>query len=75
LYFRKATQEIFSELDETKTEPCIFSGHQTKTEGESEGDQGAMMTHKYRGSQQSSREVKLKFIDSTQGEPKNIYKP
>jgi hypothetical protein len=34
-----------------------------------------MMTHKYRGSQQSSREVKPKFIDSTQGEPKNIYKP
>jgi hypothetical protein len=35
----------------------------------------AVMTHKYRGSQQSSREVKPKFIDSTQGEPKNIYKP
>ena len=34
-----------------------------------------MITHKYRGSQQSSREVKPKFIDSTQGEPKNIYKP
>jgi hypothetical protein len=34
-----------------------------------------VMTHKYRGSQQSSREVKPKFIDSTQGEPKNIYKP
>jgi hypothetical protein len=34
----------------------------------------ALMTHKYRGSQQSSREVKPKFIDSTQGEPKNIYK-
>jgi hypothetical protein len=33
------------------------------------------MTHKYRESQQSSREVKHKFIDSTQGEPKNIYKP
>ena len=33
-----------------------------------------VMTHKYRGSQQSSREVKPKFIDSTQGEPKNIYK-
>jgi hypothetical protein len=35
----------------------------------------SMMTHKYRGSQQSSREVKPKFIDSTQGEPKNTYKP
>ena len=34
-----------------------------------------LMTHKYRGSQQSSREVKPKFIYSTQGEPKNIYKP
>jgi hypothetical protein len=34
-----------------------------------------VMTHKYRGSQQSSREVKPKFIDSTQEEPKNIYKP
>jgi hypothetical protein len=34
-----------------------------------------LMTHKYRGSQQSSREVKPKFIDSTQGEPNNIYKP
>jgi hypothetical protein len=34
-----------------------------------------LMTHNYRGSQQSSREVKPKFIDSTQGEPKNIYKP
>jgi hypothetical protein len=36
---------------------------------------GYLMTHKYRGSQQSSREVKPKFIDLTQGEPKNIYKP
>jgi hypothetical protein len=34
-----------------------------------------LMTHKYRGLQQSSREVKPKFIDSTQGEPKNIYMP
>jgi hypothetical protein len=34
-----------------------------------------VMTHKYRGSQQSSREVKPKFIDTTQGEPKNICKP
>jgi hypothetical protein len=35
---------------------------------------GSMMTHKYRGSQQSSRKVKPKFIDSTQEEPKDIYK-
>jgi hypothetical protein len=34
-----------------------------------------LMTQEYRGSQQSSREVKPKFIDSTQGEPKNICKP
>jgi hypothetical protein len=34
-----------------------------------------LMTQKYRGSQQSLREVKPKFIDSTQREPKNIYKP
>jgi hypothetical protein len=34
-----------------------------------------MMTYKYRGSQQSLREVKPKFIDLTQGEPNNIYKP
>jgi hypothetical protein len=34
-----------------------------------------VMTHKYRGSQQSSREVKPKFIDSIEGETKNIYKP
>jgi hypothetical protein len=37
--------------------------------------QQLVMTHKYRGSQQSSRKVKPKFIDSTQGEPKDIYKP
>jgi hypothetical protein len=29
-----------------------------------------LMTHKYRGSQQSLREVKPKFIDLTQGQPK-----
>ena len=34
-----------------------------------------LMTHKYRGSQQSSREVKPKFIGSTQGDTKNTYKP
>jgi hypothetical protein len=39
------------------------------------GQPATLMTHKYRGSQQSSREVKPKFIDSTQGEPKNICKP
>jgi hypothetical protein len=39
------------------------------------GDGIPLITHKYRGSQQSSREVKPKFIDSTQGEVKNTYKP
>jgi hypothetical protein len=34
-----------------------------------------VMTQKYMGTQQSLREVKPEFIDSTQGEPKNIYKP
>jgi hypothetical protein len=37
LCFRKATQEIFSELDETKPERPIFPEHDTKTEGETEG--------------------------------------
>jgi hypothetical protein len=40
LCFRKVTQEIFSELDETKPEPPIFPGRETKTEGEPEGGQG-----------------------------------
>jgi hypothetical protein len=39
------------------------------------GEARWLMTHKYRGSQQSSREVLPKFIDSTQGELKNICKP
>jgi hypothetical protein len=39
------------------------------------GETRELMTHKYRGSQQSSREIKPKFIDSTHGDPKNIYKP
>jgi hypothetical protein len=33
-------QEIFSELDETKPEPLIFPGRETKTEREPEGGQG-----------------------------------
>jgi hypothetical protein len=37
LCFRKATQEIFSELDETKPEPPIFPERETKSEGEPEG--------------------------------------
>jgi hypothetical protein len=43
--------------------------------GTGEEREWAVMTHKYRGSQQSLREVLPKFIDSTQGEPKNICKP
>jgi hypothetical protein len=41
LCFRKATQEIFSELDETKSKTPIFPGGRTKTEGEPEGGQRA----------------------------------
>jgi hypothetical protein len=41
LCFRKATQEIFSELDETKAETPIFPGRRTKTKGEPEGGQRA----------------------------------
>jgi hypothetical protein len=41
LCFRKATQEIFSELDETKAETPIFPGQRTKTKGEPEGGQRA----------------------------------
>jgi hypothetical protein len=40
LCFRKVTQEIFSELDETKPEPPIFPGREMTTEGEIEGGQG-----------------------------------
>ena len=38
-------------------------------------DDAPLMTHKCRGSQQSSRVNIAQFIDLTQGEPKNIYKP
>jgi hypothetical protein len=44
-------------------------------EGSTSAAPSPLMTHKYRGSQQSSREVLPKFIDSIQGEPKNICKP
>jgi hypothetical protein len=37
LCFREVTQEIFSELDETKPEPPIFPEHKTKTKEEPEG--------------------------------------
>jgi hypothetical protein len=41
LYFRKVTQEIFSELDETKAEhPKIYRSFQ-RTEEETEGSQEA----------------------------------
>jgi hypothetical protein len=39
LCFRKATQEIFSELDKIKTETPIFLGRRTKTEREPKGCQ------------------------------------
>jgi hypothetical protein len=37
LCFRKATQEIFSELDETKAEPPIFREHESESKAETEG--------------------------------------
>jgi hypothetical protein len=37
LCFRKATQEIFSELDGTKAEPPIFPEHQSESKAETEG--------------------------------------
>jgi hypothetical protein len=37
LCFRKATQEIFSELDETKAEPPIFPEHESESKAETEG--------------------------------------
>jgi hypothetical protein len=45
LCFRKATQKIFLELDETKAKVPIFLGRKTKTEGEPEGGQGATTPH------------------------------
>jgi ribonuclease HI len=48
---------------------------QHQATGSGADNSGTVMIHKYRGSQQSSREVKSKFIDSTQREPKNICKP
>jgi hypothetical protein len=41
LCFRKATQEIFSELDETTTETPIFPGRRTRTKRELERGQRA----------------------------------
>src|SRR6266480_2704184 len=38
--YRKVTQEIFSELDETKAETPIFPGSIQNTEGSQEGAQG-----------------------------------
>jgi hypothetical protein len=40
LRFRKATKEIFSELDETKTETPILPGGRTRTKQEPEGARG-----------------------------------
>jgi hypothetical protein len=41
LCFRKATQEIFSELDKIKAKTPIFPGRRTRTEREQEGGQRA----------------------------------
>jgi hypothetical protein len=37
LCFRKATQEIFLELDETKAEPPTFLEHESESKAETEG--------------------------------------
>jgi hypothetical protein len=39
LCFKKATQEIFLELDETKAEPPIFPEHESESKAEMEGGQ------------------------------------
>jgi hypothetical protein len=44
LCFRKATHEIFSELDETKTQTPIFPGRRTRTEREPEGGPEGSLT-------------------------------
>jgi hypothetical protein len=49
LCFRKATKEIFSELDETKTETPILPEGRTRTEREPEGGPGASLTMRGRG--------------------------
>jgi hypothetical protein len=56
-------------------EHSSVSEHVVKMSGYVQRLNALLMTHKYRGLQQSLRKVKPKFIDSTQGEPKNIYKP
>jgi hypothetical protein len=39
LCFRKATQEIFLKLKETKAEPPIFPEHESESKAETEGGQ------------------------------------
>jgi hypothetical protein len=60
------------DLGDIRVDPCQFY---MVSRAHSSDTSTSLMTHKYRGSQQSSREVLPKFIDSTQGEPKNICKP
>jgi hypothetical protein len=40
LCFKKATQEIFSKLDEIKAEPPIFPEHKSESKAETEGARG-----------------------------------
>jgi hypothetical protein len=40
LYFRKVTQEIFSELDETKAKSPIFPDTKTESKAETKEGQG-----------------------------------
>jgi hypothetical protein len=49
LCFRKATQEIFSELHKTKAKPAIFSPSITKSKDEMEGGTEARLTLGWRG--------------------------
>jgi hypothetical protein len=62
-------------MTKTVNEAKAILENMIKNFSQSHTERAPLMTHKYRGSQQSSREVKPKSIDSTQGEPKDIYKP
>jgi hypothetical protein len=66
---------VFDPVVSEVSEPPVFSASPVTVQKKRVRKNKVLMTHNYRGSQQSSREVKPKFIDSTQGEPKNIYKP
>jgi hypothetical protein len=64
-YERKNKEEIHKELQDL--DPIRSPHIEDKVIGGNVDPDLLLMTHKYRRSQQSSREVKPKFIDSTQG--------